>query len=76
MQLILIGAILLAFGVLYRRKPTLYRRGLWLKTSIAIRLLSEEGYKRYIRGLGLLFIALGAGFILAGVAAMFGFAGG
>ena len=58
------GLALIVFGVLYLRKPTMYRRGLWMKTSIAIRLLSEENYKKYIRGLGIFFIAAGCGLII------------
>jgi hypothetical protein len=47
-------------------KPTLYRRGLWMKTSIAIRLLSEANYTRYVRGLGVVFIVAGLALIVAG----------
>jgi hypothetical protein len=60
MKLTVAGLILIGLGVLYLRRPALYRRGMWLKTSLAIRLLSEEGYKRYIKGLGVLFIVAGA----------------
>jgi len=62
-QLTFIGIVLIAFGVLYLRQPTVYRRGVWLKTSIAVRLLSEEGYKRYIKGLGTLFVIVGVGLV-------------
>jgi hypothetical protein len=51
---------------LYLWKPTLYRRGLWMKTSIAIRLLSEANYTRYMRGLGVVFIVAGLALIVAG----------
>ncbi len=61
MRLTIIGLVLIGYGVLYLRKPTVYRRGLWMKTSIAIRTLSEENYKRYIKGLGVAFILVGAG---------------
>ena len=61
MRLTIIGLVLIGYGVLYLRKPTVYRRGLWMKTSIAIRTLSEENYKRYIKGLGFAFILAGAG---------------
>jgi hypothetical protein len=64
MKFTLIGLMLVAFGVLYIRKPTIYRRGLWLKTSIAIRLLSEEQYKKYIKGLGFIYILAGVGLII------------
>lgn len=53
------GLVLIAFGVVYLRRPTIYRRGIWLKTNIAIRLLSEENYKNYMKGLGALFILVG-----------------
>jgi hypothetical protein len=59
MNLTLTGLVLIAFGVVYLQRPTLYRRGIWLKTSIAIRFLSEEGYKKYIKLLGILFILIG-----------------
>ena len=61
MRLTIIGLVLIGYGVLYLRKPTVYRRGLWMKTSIAIRTLSEENYKRYIKGLCVAFILVGAG---------------
>ncbi len=59
MGLTIIGLVLIAYGVLYLRRPTVYRRGVWMKTSIAIRMLSEDAYKRYIKGLGVAFIAIG-----------------
>jgi hypothetical protein len=61
MQLTIIGLVLIGYGALYLRKPTVYRRGIWMKTSIAIRTLSEESYKRYIKGLGTAFILIGIG---------------
>ena len=64
MTLTTYGLILIVSGIVYLRWPTVYRRGLWLKTSIAIRLLSEEGYKRYMKGFGILFIIFGLGLIL------------
>jgi hypothetical protein len=68
------GLILIAFGVIYLRRPTVYRRGLWLKTSIAIRLLSEDGYKRYMKALGVLFVISGLCLIVweQGLAQIFG----
>lgn len=63
MSLTLSGLILIGFGLLYLKRPTLYRQGIWLKTSIAIRMLSEEGYKRFMKGLGVAFILAGAGCI-------------
>jgi hypothetical protein len=61
MRLSIIGLVLIGYGVLYLRKPTVYRKGIWMKTSIAIRTLSEENYKRYIKGLGVAFILIGIG---------------
>jgi hypothetical protein len=59
MNITLVGIILVVFGLLYLRSPTMYRRGIWLKTSVAIRLLSEENYKKYMRILGAFFIVGG-----------------
>jgi uncharacterized membrane protein HdeD (DUF308 family) len=59
MRSVLAGLALIVFGVLYLRWPAIYRRGLWLKTSIAIRFLSESNYKRYMKGLGIVFVVAG-----------------
>lgn len=61
MRLTIIGLVLIGYGVLHLRRPTVYRRGMWMKTSIAIRTLSEENYKRYMKGLGIAFVLLGLG---------------
>jgi hypothetical protein len=53
------GFFLIAVGILYLRKPDLFRRGIWLKTSIAQRNLSPEGYIKYMRGVGVFNIVLG-----------------
>lgn len=71
MNLIFAGLILIAFGGFYIKKPTIYRRGIWLKTSLAIRFLSEEGYKRYIKGIGVVYILIGCGLIIWSVSAKF-----
>ena len=63
MSLTLLGLVLVAFGILYVARPTVYRKGIWMRTSIAIRLLSEDAYKRYIKGLGFVFIVAGFGCI-------------
>ena len=55
----IVGLVLIAIGFIYLLKPTLFRRGIWLKTSIAVRTLSEENYIRYMRALGILLIAGG-----------------
>jgi hypothetical protein len=74
MRLTIIGLVLIGYGVLYLRKSTVYRKGLWMKTSIAIRTLSEENYKRYIKGLGVAFILIGTGCVAweNGLAQLFG----
>ena len=61
-----IGLSLIACGVVYLLKPTVFRRGLWLKTSVAIRKLSPEAYLRYMRGLGVLYIGLGIAAVIYG----------
>jgi hypothetical protein len=53
------GFLLIAVGILYLRKPDLFRRGIWMKTGIAERNLSPEGYIKYMRGVGLFNIVLG-----------------
>jgi len=70
MRFVLVGLVLVAFGVLYMRRPTLYRRGLWLKTSLAIRLLSEENYTRYIKALGACLVVAGLCLVAYGLAAL------
>jgi hypothetical protein len=55
----LIGIVLIALGTLYLFKPNIFRRGVWMKTSIAIRLLSEASYRRYMIGLGIVQIVVG-----------------
>ena len=59
-----IGIALILIGAFYVWKPTIFRRGLWMKTSIAIRTLSETNYTRYMRGLGLVLIVAGVVLIL------------
>ena len=56
---LLVGLFLIALGLAYLRWPNIFRRGIWLKTSIAIRTMSPERYTNYIRGLGVLMIVLG-----------------
>ena len=53
------GIALILIGLVYLWKPTIFRRGIWMKTSIAIRLLSEENYSKYMRVLGILLIGIG-----------------
>jgi hypothetical protein len=49
--MMILGVALILGGAIYLWKPTSFRRGIWLKTSIAVRLLSETNYVRYMRGL-------------------------
>lgn len=58
------GLILILLGTVYLLKPTLFRRWFWMKTSIAIQLLSEKNYIRYMRGLGIIFIIGGVAMIV------------
>jgi hypothetical protein len=55
----LAGFVLAAIGIVYLVKPTLFRRGIWLKTSIAVRTLSEQNYVRYMRAMGVLLVIVG-----------------
>jgi hypothetical protein len=59
-----VGLFLIALGLIYIAKPTIFRRGIWLKTSIAVRTLSEENYIGYMRGLGVVIVLVGLGFII------------
>ncbi|MCP3476979.1 hypothetical protein NLM33_43255 [Bradyrhizobium sp. CCGUVB1N3] len=72
MQNFLYGAILIAIGAIYLQKPDIFRRGVWMKTSIAIRFLSEENYQKYMRGLGIVLIAIGAVLVLWELASYLG----
>jgi hypothetical protein len=65
-MLVAAGIGLIGIGIVYLRWPTLFRRGIWMKTSIAIRLLTEESYRRYMRGLGWTSVALGSLLVLSG----------
>ena len=56
MVLVALGLVLMLFGIAYLRWPTMFRRGIWLKTSVAIRLLSAGHYVTYMRALGVLLI--------------------
>jgi hypothetical protein len=62
--MVVYGIALILIGAFYVWKPTIFRRGLWMKTSIAIRTLSETNYTRYMRGLGLVLIVAGIVLIL------------
>ena len=60
------GLFLIAYGILLVRKPNLFRRGIWMKTGIAERNLSPEGYVKYMRGVGAFNIVLGIAFFAWG----------
>jgi hypothetical protein len=60
----LIGVMLMGIGFIYMWKPNLFRRGIWLKTSVAIRLLSEENYIKYMKGVGAVCIVIGLALVL------------
>jgi hypothetical protein len=67
MNQITVGIALILLGALYLWKPTMFRRGLWMKTSIAIRVLSETNYTRYMRALGAILIFGGIVLIFMGI---------
>ena len=62
------GLALIALGVVYLLKPDLFRRGIWTRTSIAQRTMSPEGYLRYMRGMGVLWIVVGIALVIWGYA--------
>ena len=55
----LAGWLLIIAGIVYLAKPNVFRRGMWVKTSIAQRHLSPEGYVRYMRVVGLSCVVVG-----------------
>jgi len=62
------GLGLIALGIVYLLKPGLFKRGLWLRTSIAQRTMSPEGYLKYMRVLGIVWIILGIALLIWGYA--------
>ena len=52
-----IGLVSIAFGALYLFKPGIFRRGIWIKTSV--RYLSPEAYRKYVRVIGAVWVLLG-----------------
>jgi hypothetical protein len=64
MRVFLWGAFLIGFGAVIFWKPTIFRRGVWMKTSLAIRFLSEDNYRTYVSGLGIIYIVIGVALIL------------
>jgi hypothetical protein len=67
MNPVVFGIGLILLGLLYIWKPTIFRRGAWMKTSIAIRTLSETNYTRYMRALGFICIVVGVALIVGKV---------
>jgi uncharacterized membrane protein HdeD (DUF308 family) len=63
-SVVLFGIILIVLGAIYLWKPTIFRRGIWMKTSIAIRLFSEENYTIYMRVLGVILVMAGLFFVI------------
>lgn len=55
----LFGLVLIVFGTIYLWTPTIFRRGIFMRTSVAIRTLSEHNYTRYMRVLGAILISAG-----------------
>jgi hypothetical protein len=60
----ILGGVLILLGLLYLCKPTIFRRGIWLTTSVAVRTLSETNYTRYMRALGIVLIIAGVTLVL------------
>ena len=54
------GILLIVLGIVYRKYPNIYRRGISLKTSITIRTMTPEAYESYMRKLGAVFVAFGS----------------
>ena len=53
------GIILIVFGLVYLIYPNIFRRGIWLKTSISINSMTPEKHKIYMRVLGSVFLVIG-----------------
>ena len=66
MVFIAVGAVLILFGFAYLRWPAMYRRGIFLRTSVAVRSLSEDQYATFMRILAMLLIVSGVALLLYG----------
>ena len=53
------GLILIGFGILYLIKPTIFRTGIWLKTSNFTNSMSPEKFEKYMKILAVIFIVIG-----------------
>jgi hypothetical protein len=70
MKAVIFGAVFVIFGIIYLIKPDIYRRGIWLKTSIAQRTLSPEGYLKYMRAWGAVMILVGGLLLYFGISSL------
>ena len=66
MVFIAVGVVLILFGFAYLRWPAMYRRGIFLRTSAAVRSLSEDQYATFMRILAMLLIVSGVALLLYG----------
>ncbi|MGY3588886.1 uncharacterized protein YjeT (DUF2065 family) [Bradyrhizobium sp. USDA 4341] len=57
----MLALVLIATGVFYVLNPMMFRRGIWLKWNILMRDLSEDGFIRCIRIMGVILIIFGLG---------------
>lgn len=58
------GFIFIIFGIIYIAKPNIFRRGVWLKTSMTIQTMKPKTYETYMRLLGVALILAGIFFLL------------
>lgn len=65
-----LGLIPLAFGILYLKNPNVFRRGIWIENSIAVRTKTPEEYEGYMRGQGRVWLTAGIIIIVCGVLVM------
>ena len=68
----IIGIEAIALGSLYIVKPTILRRGIWLKKSLIMRSLSAEAYDKGMRLLGVVAVVSGVTLILLGQGVILG----
>lgn len=53
------GPLLILLGILYYKKPNLFKRWFWKKTSIAQRMLDPEAHDKYMRFMGMVLMVGG-----------------
>lgn len=56
----LLGLVVIALGAIYLLKPDMFRRGILMKTSLAMPFLSPDAYGKYARVIGAGWVLLGA----------------